>query len=40
MKILENPAYKILDRLAPENVYIISPTAKLDQTMAKLIKML
>jgi len=40
MKILENPSYKILDRLSAENLYIISPTAKLDQTMNKLVKML
>ena len=33
MKILENDKYRILERLLPENIYIISPTVKLDKTM-------
>jgi len=33
MKILENDSYRILERLLPENIYIISPTVKLDKTM-------
>lgn len=38
---LSNPAYKILERIASGNdIYIISPTFRLDQTMKKIIDLL
>lgn len=38
LKQLSNPAYKILERIASgDDIYIISPTWKLDQTMKQII---
>ena len=33
LEILKDPSYKILERVLPEDIYIISPTLKLDKTM-------
>ncbi len=39
-KTLSNPGYKILDRIVSGlDVYIISPTAKLDQSMGMLLEL-
>lgn len=34
--ILKNHDYKVLDRLEFHNIYIISPTVHLDDTMSKI----
>lgn len=39
-QILKNDVYKILDRVFPYHIYIISPTWKLDKTMKELVKFL
>lgn len=39
-QILKDDAYKILERVFPQHIFIISPTWKLDKTMRALVKYL
>ncbi len=36
----KNPDFRVMDRVLPTNIYIISPTLSLDSTMIDLIEFL